>query len=168
MELKGKARSGSSVPAGHRARESPEGFARTYVTRWEIARWAHTYTPTHKHRTQWIICGVRALLTHTHSCRLTRSSIHSAADANLAWLHEWTNNLNTHIHTYVHWHTLALLATSATQRKSALLRIKTKGPKALTWCACFLIHPNLFFFLWQSAIFMASFSSLSLPRCQLA
>lgn len=57
-----------------------------------------------------------------------------------------------------HRHTQAILATSATQRKSALLRIKTKGPKALTRRACFFIHPNLFSFLWHSKIFMDSFS----------
>lgn len=45
--LKGKAKSRSRVPAGPSARESPEEFTRTYVTCWEIARWAHTHIRTY-------------------------------------------------------------------------------------------------------------------------
>lgn len=46
-EFKGKARSENNVPAGPNAGEYPEGFTRTYVTRWEKARWAHTHKHAH-------------------------------------------------------------------------------------------------------------------------
>lgn len=138
------------VPAGPRAWESPEGFTRNL---WKPLKDGQVGTCTRRTDT----VGVRWCPNIASTCSVhvqARSiGLHNAMHANLA---SRVEKQPKHTHKYcinVRKHRLASLATSATQRKSALPWIKTKGSKAFTWCECSFIHPNLFVFLWQSGFF---------------
>lgn len=141
MELKGKARSGSTVPAECWFRESPEGFALTYVTRREIARWAHTQTHTHTYRTPW---------NPVHVLLALLLSTHNAADANMAWINEWTNNIYTnarilYTHTYADTHftqTCTLGKVMNPQGNQYYLGLKHRALKL--WCDVH-VPPSWFF-----------------------
>ena len=108
--------------------------------------------------------------------RTHTSSIHNAADANLAWLHEWTNNLNTHrnthtcilythtrAHTHTHGHSWQPQQPRGNQH---YLGLKQRGLKL--WRDAHVFSSILISFSFSGSLQSLWLPSLSLPLSVLA
>lgn len=172
MELKGNASCGAECQLDPVLGSPLKGSHVTYVNHWGIVGLTHIYTNTSRtHRTQWIKCDFQVLHIHIHAdsqqwhtqCSICQPGLTSQVERP-----KHAHKYCIHLHTVTHTDTNALLATSATQRKSALLRIKTKRPKP--WRDVHVFSSVLISFSFSGSLqsLWFSLSLPSLPQIQVA